>query len=68
MYRWWCLLVFLQSGYVFCDVLQERMSFIPGGTIVLGTKTPIFPQDGEDLTRTVYVEDFYMDQFEVRKR
>lgn len=41
------------------------MVAIPGGVFTMGTDEPEIQQDGEWPARRVYVNSFYMDQYEV---
>ncbi|KFB52384.1 AGAP013122-PA-like protein [Anopheles sinensis] len=43
----------------------EKMSLIPGGEYIIGTDEPIFAKDRESPARTVSVDEFYLDQYEV---
>lgn len=43
----------------------DKMSLIPGGSVVLGTNEPIFPEDKEGPEREVTIEKFYLDKYEV---
>lgn len=47
---------------------EEDMSFIPTGTYILGTNYPVFAEDREAPERTVHVEGYYLDKFEVSNR
>ena len=43
----------------------NQMSFIAGGTFLMGTNKPIFKADGEGPERKVEISSFYMDVHEV---
>lgn len=44
------------------------MSYIPSNTYIVGTNHPVFTEDRESPERTVIVEGFYLDKFEVSNR
>lgn len=43
----------------------KLMAFIKGGNFTIGTSDPIIIADGESPKRKVYLDDFYIDKFEV---
>ncbi|XP_053670420.1 formylglycine-generating enzyme [Anopheles nili] len=43
----------------------EDMSLIPGGEYLIGTNDPIFENDREAPARSVSIQEFYLDQYEV---
>lgn len=43
----------------------DKMSLIPGGSVILGTNEQVFKEDAEGPEREVNVEKFYLDKFEV---
>lgn len=45
--------------------IDDSLAIIPGGTVTIGTKTAIFPEDNESPERTVKIDDFYIDKYEV---
>ncbi|GAB0095622.1 sulfatase-modifying factor 1 [Sergentomyia squamirostris] len=47
------------------DDVEETMSLIPGGEYVIGTNEPVFEADKESPERTVTIENFYLDKYEV---
>ncbi|XP_053945652.1 formylglycine-generating enzyme [Anastrepha ludens] len=44
---------------------DPTMSFIPGGSFLIGTDEPHFQSDGESPERLVKVDDFYIDKYEI---
>lgn len=44
---------------------DDELALIPGGTMAIGTRTAIFPEDKESPERMVTINDFYMDKYEV---
>lgn len=42
-----------------------KITFIKGGKFQMGTDKPVFIADGEGPSRLVYVDDFYLDIYEV---
>lgn len=44
---------------------DNEMSLIPGGDYFVGTDTPIFVTDHESPERKIFVEEFFLDKFEV---
>ena len=48
------------------ETATDRMIRIPGGTFRMGTDSDVgFPQDGEGPVRTVDLDPFYIDQYQV---
>jgi len=45
--------------------LENRFILIKGGGFFVGTDEPFIPQDGEAPARKVYIDDFYINEFEV---
>ena len=46
-------------------LLDNKFLLIKGGGFSIGTDKPVFPQDGEGPARKVYLDDFYINEFEV---
>lgn len=46
----------------------ENMSIIPGGLYKIGCEKAIFPVDNESPEKTVKIDDFYMDKYEVSNK
>lgn len=44
---------------------QESMVFIKGNNFTIGTDNPIIITDGESPSRTVYLDDYFIDKYEV---
>lgn len=44
---------------------DSEMSFIPTDKYILGTNYPVFPEDRESPERSIIVEGFFLDKFEV---
>lgn len=44
---------------------DNEMSLIPGGDYYIGTDTPVFVADHESPERKVFIEEFFLDKFEV---
>lgn len=49
----------------YTDKENLKVSFIKGGEFQMGTDKPIFVADGEGPSRSVFVDDFYLDIHEV---
>ena len=47
------------------QLLDNKFLLVKGGRFFIGTDKPVFPQDGEGPVRKVYLDDFYMNEFEV---
>nr|XP_015202870.1 PREDICTED: sulfatase-modifying factor 1 [Lepisosteus oculatus] len=45
--------------------IHNKMVLIPAGKFTMGTDEPAIPQDGEGPARTVHIQQFYMDVYEV---
>ncbi|MBN3326572.1 SUMF1 enzyme, partial [Atractosteus spatula] len=45
--------------------IHNKMVLIPAGKFTMGTDEPAIPQDGEGPARTVHIQHFYMDVYEV---
>ncbi|MEE6501956.1 hypothetical protein FKM82_004369 [Ascaphus truei] len=44
---------------------RQQMALLPSGVFTMGTDDPGIPLDGESPSRTVHLDAFYMDQYEV---
>lgn len=45
--------------------LEESMVFIKGGNFTVGTDRPVVVADGESPSRLVFLDDYYIDKYEV---
>uniref|UniRef100_A0A1L8E4E8 Putative sulfatase-modifying factor 1 n=1 Tax=Nyssomyia neivai TaxID=330878 RepID=A0A1L8E4E8_9DIPT len=50
------------------DDVEVTMSLIPGGEYTLGTNKPVFEADAEAPEKTISVENFFLDKYEVSNR
>ena len=48
-----------------CSSLDDTMVLITEGSFMMGTDSPIFIQDGESPEREVFLDNFYLDKYEV---
>lgn len=47
------------------DSPTDSLAIIPGGSVTIGTNTPIFQEDNESPERVVKIDDFFLDKYEV---
>ncbi|XP_050537325.1 formylglycine-generating enzyme [Daktulosphaira vitifoliae] len=47
------------------NISMKSMAYITGGNFTIGTSDPIILADGESPTRTIYLDDYLIDKFEV---